>query len=74
MCTFCTAHIGGTLPLSYYKLLHDGQVETVEGPELGTGPVVNPNTLNRPNAWPLSMKSNMDKDMQVRMILTQKFC
>ena len=58
-------NFGGKLPLSYYKLLNDDHLETVDGPELGTGPVVNPNTVNRQHAWPLSIRSSMSMEMQV---------
>ena len=44
----------------------------MEGPELGQGPVLNPNFLNRLNTWPLCVKSDMDREKKVMTDIINK--
>ena len=57
--------IGGHLPLSYYRLLHEDQVVSEEAPEIGSGPLVNPNTVNKVTNMVLGVRSSMNSEDQV---------
>ena len=67
---FSVVNFGGKLPLNFYNLLNEEMHRREEARDYGLAPGVNqdlanPNALNRPFAWPMMIKSSMNRDDQV---------
>ena len=70
-CILFLVNFGGKLPLNFYNLLNEEMHKKGEATEYGNAPGVNqalanPNTLNRPFAWPVKIRSSMSPYYQVQ--------